>query len=410
MPIIFMSQKLPVSEFRWLKDPGPNDILKQPDDSDTGYILEVDLDYPNELHDLHNDYPLAPETLEVENSWLSEHQKKWSIKNICPKLVNSLRNKKNYVVHYRNLKFYLDQGMKLTKVHRVLAFKQSAWMEPYIRKNTELRKQAKTDFEKDFFKLLNNSVFGKTMENLRKRTDVRLVRSSEPDKLRKLIAKPNFSRTKLFDDSLAALHMYKTRLTLNKPVYVGMSVLDLSKLWMYDFWYSNLKKKYGLNIQLMYSDTDSILAEVRTEDIYSDIAADIANYDTSNYPKDHPLYSTTNNKVLGKFKDECAGAPIVEFVGLRPKMYSVLIAREKDSNIRKAKGVKKYIVKKQICHTQYIEALKGKVFHHQMNSIRSYNHRIHQIRMNKTSLSPQDTKRYILDDGITTFAFGNKNI
>ena len=228
-------------------------------------------------------------------------------------------------------------------------------MEPYIRMNTELRKKATSDFEKTLYKLMKNSVFGKTMENLRKSVDVKLVRSHEEDKMRRLIADPSFPRATVFDDDLAAIHMHKTKLLLNRPVYVGMSILDLSKRHMYDFYYNILKKKYGDRCRLFYTDTDSLLIEIQTEDVYADMAATADLYDTSDYPKDHPLYSATNKKVLGKMKDECAGVPIAENVGLRPKMYSSL--RADDKTIRKAKGVKRDIVKKLLHHEQYKEAL-----------------------------------------------------
>ena len=146
-------------------------------------------------------------------------------------------------------------------------------MEPYIRLNTELRKQAKSTFEKDFYKLMNNSVFGKTMENLRKRVDIKLVKTdgSENEKLRKLIAKPVFNRRIKFSDDLSAIHVNKTSLRLNKPIYVGFSVLDLSKHLMYDWYYNNLKKKYGENCTLLYTDTDSLLVDIKTNDVYKDM-------------------------------------------------------------------------------------------------------------------------------------------
>jgi hypothetical protein len=329
-----MRQPLPTGGFEWVQE---HEIIDHPN---KGYILEVDLEYPNEIHNIHNDYPLAPESLEVQDEWLSDYQNNLlSGKKITKikKLVPNLRNKTKYVVHYRNLQLYLSLGMRLTKIHRALRFDQSPWMEPYIRMNTDLRKQATSDFEKDLYKLMNNSVFGKTMENLRRRVDVKLVRSSEETKLRKLIAKPSFARQKIFDNDLAALHMYKSKLYLNRPVYVGMSILDLSKLLMYDFYYNEMKKQYGDNVCLLYTDTDSLLLQIQTDDVYKDIAQHIDLYDTSNYPEDHYLHSTTNKKTIGKMKDECAGKPIIEFVGLRPKMYSILTS---DDNKRKAKGIK----------------------------------------------------------------------
>ena len=209
-------------------------------------------------------------------------------------------------------------------------------MEPYIRMNTELRKKATSDFGKKLCKDMNNSVFGKTMENLRKRVNVNLVRSNEEDKLRRLIASPSFARANIFDDDLAAIQMHKSSLTLNRPIYVGMSILDLSKSLMYDFYYNKMKAQYGDRVELLYTDTDSLLLQIQTEDVYDDMAKHADLYDTSDYTEDHRLYSIANKKVLGKMKDETAGRPIEEYVGLRPKMYSIL---ESDGcNIKKAKG------------------------------------------------------------------------
>ena len=303
----------------------------------------MDLEYSKELHAKHNDYPLAPEKLSVKEEWLSPYQTELlenkSMINIS-KLVPNLMDKKRYVVHYRDLKLYLSLGMKLKKVHRILEFNEKPWMEPYICLNTELRKKAKSAFEKDFYKLMNNSVFGKTMENIRKRVDIKLVRTdcTEKEKLRKIIAKPNFNRRVKFSDDLSAIHVNKTKLELNKPIYIGFSVLDLSKHLMYDWYYNKLKKKYGENCTLLYTDTDSLLVDIKTNDVYKDMLETKDEYDFSDYQRDHPLYDETNKKVIGKMKDECAGAPIAEYIGLRPKLYSVLKADEQ--LIKKAKGVK----------------------------------------------------------------------
>jgi len=212
-------------------------------------------------------------------------------------------------------------------------------MEPYIRMNTEFRKKAKNNFEKDFYKLMNNSVFGKTMENLRNRVDIKIVRSNETNKRRKLVASPLYARHVIFTNDLVGIDMRKSKLLLNKPVYVGMTILDNSKILMYDFFYNELKKQYGGKCELLYTDTDSLLLEIETEDFYKDMEEKKDQYDTSDYLKEHPLHSNTNKKVLGKMKDECAGTPIAEVVCLRPKMYSILRADEK--NIKKAKGVKR---------------------------------------------------------------------
>ena len=406
-----MVQYLPTGKFKW-SNATISDILSHKADDKKGYICEVDMIYPENLHDAHNDYPLAPEKLEVQKEWLSDYQNKLvggSLK--VKKLVPNLKNKEKYVVHFRNLQLYVKLGMQVSKVHRVLEFEQSPWMAPYIIMNTELRKKAKSDFEKDFFKLMNNSVFGKTMENLRKRINIQLVRGQNDfEKLRKLIAKPSYARYKIFSNNLIAIHMYKDKLLLNRPIFVGMSILDLSKHLMYDYYYNDLKKQYGDACHLLYTDTDSLLLHIKTDDVYKDMQCNANLYDTSNFDKNHYLFNETNKKVLGKFKDECEGVPIKEYVGLRPKMYSIITA-DTAIQFRKAKGVKKCVVKKEITHENYKQSLfEEETFRHGMNMLRSDNHQIYGVHLNKISLSPLDTKRWIADDGVKTLAYGHYKI
>ena len=192
-----MSMPLPEKDFAWCTQEQIENfnVLDVSDDSETGYILEVDLEYPSSLHDAHSDYPLAPENKTVSDEMLSTHSKvlkeKLGIKGNASKLIPNLSSKTKYVLHYRNLKYYISKGILLSKIHRVLEFTQSSWLKSYIDFNTERRSQAETAFEKDFYKLMNNSVFGKTMENMRKRVNVELVHTKK--RLHRVIAKPNFS-------------------------------------------------------------------------------------------------------------------------------------------------------------------------------------------------------------------------
>ena len=191
--------------------------------------------------------------------------------------------------------------MELTKIHRVIEFKQSKWLAPYIALNTDLRTEAKNNFEKDFFKLMNNSVFGKTMENIRNRKNIQLVTSKK--KALKLIAKPNFKHRTIFTENLVSVHMGKTKLVFDKPIYVGMSILDISKTLMYEFHYNYIKKKYGENAMLLFTDTDSFGYEIKTEDFFKDISGDVeAKFDTSAYPKNHPSGIKTG---VNKKASEC---------------------------------------------------------------------------------------------------------
>lgn len=405
-----MKQLLPVGGFQWV-NPELHEVVVTPDDAAEGYILEVDLEYPEHLHDSHSDYPLAPELISIPKQWLSGYQR--TLVNElggkfaeCMKLAPNLHNKERYIIHYRNLKLYQSLGMRVTKIHRAIKFRQEAWMAPYIQLNTDLRAKAKSEFEKDFFKLMNNSVFGKTMENLRKRIRVDLVRVSENDRICRLVADPAYLSHRIFDGDLVAIHSTKSKLTLNRPIYIGQPILDNSKLLMYDFWYNQVKVKYGGNVRLLYTDTDSLLLEVETDDVYADMKANATQYDFSDYPKDHPTHSIENKKVVGKFKDECYGRPITEFVGLRPKMYSILEAN--GNSIKKAKGVQRTVVKKDLRHELYKQCLdEHEQMKHKQIVIRSYGHQMGVYEQNKTSLSPLDTKKWIAADGITTRAFGH---
>ena len=277
-----MSEKLPTHGFKWLTGGEIEKIYENRHNlNKMPCILEVDLEYPKNLHDLHNDYPLCPEKVKCKNG--------------VEKLIPNLRDKEKYVIHYKNLIQCLNMGLKIKHIHRGIRFVESEWMKPYIDKNTNLRAKAKNNFEKDFYKLMNNSVFGKTMENIRNRVNVKLVNTKE--KLRKLVAKPNFKSCKIFNENLVSVHMKKTSLTMVKPVYLGMCILDLSKTIMYDFHYNYIKKKYGDKAKLLFSDTDSLMCEIQTEDFYKDISGDVKDrFDTSDYPENHPSGKTNRNK------------------------------------------------------------------------------------------------------------------
>ena len=281
-------------------------------------------------------------------------------------------------------------------------------MKEYIDLNIDLRKNAKSEFEKDFFKLMNNMVFGKTMENIKNRVNVQLVNSHE--KATKLSSKPNYDRCTIFDENLVAIHMKKIKLYFNKPIYLGMSILDISKTKMYDFHYNYIKAKYGDKAKLCMTDTDSLMYEIQTEDFYKDITPDVDRlFDTSNYPKDHPsgIQSDVNKKVPGMFKDEAGGKIIAKFVGLRAKLYSFKMhATGKEE--KRCKGVKKPTVKNKITFEDYKECnFSGKKQRRTMNVIRSYGHEIYTEKVNKIALSADDDKRIILEDKINTHSYGH---
>ena len=298
-----MSQKLPEKDFIWMTEQQLEefDVTTIPDDADTGYILEVDLHYPPDIHDVHNDLPVAPECMEISEEELSPYsQQLRNNLNIrgkpCKKLMPNLHDKERYVIHYRNLKLYLELGLVITKLHRGIEFQQSFWLRQYISMNTERRKMARNSFEKDFYKLMNNSIFGKTMENVRNRTNIELVHTEK--RMRKIAAKPNFTAFTIFNEDLVASHCLKSTILLNKPIFVGFAILDLSKVLMYEFHYGYIKTKYGSNAELCFTDTDSLLYDIKCDDIYRDMYEDRDMFDFSDYPTKHPLFNVDNKKVL----------------------------------------------------------------------------------------------------------------
>ena len=328
-----MTEKLSVRGFRWMDDISKidEDFVKDYDkNNNKGYILDVDIDYPNKLQNLHSDLPFLPERMVINNT---------------KKLVYNLNDKKNYIVHINVLKQALDHGLKLRKVHKVIEFDQEAWLKEYIDVNTELRKKATNDFEKDFFKLMNNAVFGKTMDNVRKHRDIKLVKTDK--KRNKLVSEPNFHTMKLIDNNLAIIEMRKVKVKMNKPIYLGLSILDISKITMYEFWYDYVKIKYEDKARLCYMDTDSFVVNIKTKDFYEDISQDVnKRFDTSNYTFDRPLPMGINKKVIGLMKDELGGDIITKFVALRPRAYSYVT--NNFIKMKKAKGTRKCVVNKML--------------------------------------------------------------
>lgn len=408
-----MSQPLPTGNYKWenINNFDEEKILNIPDDNETGYIIECDLKYSKDLHNSHSDYPLAPEQIQGEYSpYIKNIMDEYNIKyDKTEKLIPNLYDKKNYVVHYRNLKLYIQLGMKLTKIYRVLSFNQSKWLEPYIKKNTDMRAKAKNDFEKDFYKLMNNAIFGKTCENVRKRINLKLV--TNKNSALYYSAKPNFKNMTIFNDNLMAVDLFKTSVKFDRPIIIGFCILDLSKVLMYDFHYNTMRKMYNDNIKLLFTDTDSLCYEIKTNDLYEDLLKIKNLLDTSDFPENNKLYSKENKKIIGKFKSETNDKLISEFVGLRAKLYSFTVYNDIHEH-KKAKGIKKATIKHDIKHDDYKRAIFGKnktdiIQNCKFNLIRSKLHKIKSITVNKISLCGMDNKRYVLNDGINTRAIGH---
>ena len=363
-----MSKKLPTNGFKWIDNNEINeDFIKNYDENnDKGYILEVDVKYPKKLHGLHSDLPFLSEQMEL---------------NKCKKLVCNLFNKKKYVAHINTLKQALNNGLKLKKSHRVIEFNQESWLKPCIDMNTELRKLAKNDFEKNLFKLMNNSVLGNAMENIRKHREIKLVTT---DKKRcKLVSEPNYHTINLISEDLSIIEKNK----MNKPIYLGLSILEISKTLMYEFWYDYMKPKYANNVKLCYMDTDSFIMNIKTNDFYKDISNDVENrFDTSNYEANRPLPKGKNKKVIGLMKDDLGGKIIKEFVTLRLKTYSFVTDDGKED--KKAKGTKKCIIKKMIKSNDYKKCLlDDEVILKSQQRFISKKHDVYTENINKIALS-----------------------
>ncbi len=463
-----MCQYLPYGGYSWEDKDNFRQVLKDiksgkiGEESNIGYMLEVDIRYPEELHNSHNDYPCAPEPLVIDNYMLSPYsiKLKYDIaklqkgrrehklgqskststndpedfydkvtidNNKVPKLVCRLTDKKNYVVHYRTLKVYMDLGLKVTKIHKILSFKQSPWMKTFIEANITLRKASKNEFEKGLYKLFNNAVFGKTMENVRKRKQVELI--IDKDILKKRLNSIKHGTWEEIKGGLIIMNVHKETMLMNKPIIVGASILDISKTTMYNFHYNVIKAKYGDSAKLLFTDTDSLCYEITISkggDIYKDIYEDkkfMSKLDTSAYKDckdgwrkavyDDPVYGGLKTKgCIGLFKDVMADdgyQMATEFVGLRAKMYSLKMLDDKTEKST-AKGVKTK-AKKHIKHEKYKSCLFGYKLEDRcqmikFNVIRSHKHQLYSEQISKVSLCASDDKFYQLSD-TTKYAYGH---
>ena len=272
--------------------------------------------------------------------------------------------------------------------------------------NTELRKSAKNDFEKDLFKLMNKSVFGKTIENIRKHRDVKLVTTDK--KRSKLVSEPNYHSINLISVYLSIIDMKTTKVKMNKLIYLGLSILEISKTLMYEFWYDYIKPKYNNKVKLCYMDMDSFIMNIKTNDFYQDIANDVENrFDTSNYEVNRPLPMGKNKKIIGFMKDELGGKIITEFVTLRPKTYSFLT--DDGNEDKKAKGAKKCVIKKMIKFNDYKKCLlNDEVILKSQQRFISKKHDVYTENINKIALSNNDDKRIVSSNKISSYPYGYK--
>ena len=281
-----LSQQLPARDFKWVVEPAElAAIMSRPlpdETADHGYVMQVDLSVPAELHDRLSDLPPAP----VSQCPPGSKQKK---------LLLSFEPKKHYVIHSALLKFYIEElGVKVDCVHRDISFSQERVFSNYIAKNTEKRAQSTTKFKKDYYKLKNNALYGKTVENLKKRKDVRLCNNRTSFVAQS--SKPTYRRCIIIKENLVAAMLNKESICLDRPVYIGQAVLDLSKLRMYRLQYVELQRYRhqfpGSKINIIAGDTDSFFLEVRGIALATQLLPQMMRdglLDTSNYPADSPL-------------------------------------------------------------------------------------------------------------------------
>jgi uncharacterized protein YeeX (DUF496 family) len=415
-----MCENLPVDGIQWEDNFDKSIIQTYKSDDSVGYVLECDLEYPKHLHDEHNDYPLAPEHMVI---------------NGHKKLSPNLNDKKEYILHIDNLQYYLSKGMILKTIHRVVRFNQSDWLKKYIEKNSKLRQDAKNDFEKDYYKLLNNAFYGKTMENVRDRTNVQFCLNEAS--FTKHTSSPLFANqiNVINKDGLALVKTHKKTVELNKPIYIGACILESSKLLMFKFHYDTMKVRYPDSI-MMKTDTDSLCYLIKTDDLYEDLKEPILQkqIEFSNYPKEHPLYNCDRKKKVGIFQDESVEQKkdkpevmkiISEYVGLRAKSYSnnlYIIEENKFKCKKKSKGVPSKHIDKRVDFDDYKTCLFDKVNiklgdangkkEHQdkIYSFRSFKLTTYSVEQSKVALSGNDDKRYIMPDNIETLALGHYRI
>lgn len=406
---------LPYDSFHWLDLCEFKEIDWQKIDTEKyyGFLLEVDLSYPANLHQTHDNFPLAPENIEINYENLSPYSKKALLrtagtKKYCDfKLSATFHDRKNYVLHFKTLKLYLSLGMKLLKIHRVLRFRQKRFIAPFIEKCTKARQNSSTKFEQDQFKKVANSTYGKTIQNVRSYSIVKLHTTLKS--LQRAISHHTFKNFVIIDKNLVQTNHLKPVIVHDKPIAVGMTILELSKFVMYNFFY-NILLDSSFQIDLGFSDTDSFLFKTSNTKKFE---KKIKNHmDFSNYPTTHKLFSLQNKAKLGFFKDELEGKMSVsEFVGLRAKCYSMKLKENFNKKIHEkkvCKGLGRIAIEKRLKFKHYKKCLFS---HHDrrysFSTIRSKKQKVQTMQIKKKAISHFDSKRWLFDCGIHSVPYGS---
>ena len=401
-----MSQYLPTSEFEKLQLPEQilleqivEDLTHCPDSNEFGYFIECDLEYPGEIKEKTKNFPFCPYQTKADPHLFSGYMNSVNQPNYKPtsKLMCDVTNKSKYMIHYRMFKFYLNQGMKVTKMHTIYRFKQSPWLGKYIDHNTQKRTVAKTNFEKDLYKLMNNAFFGKTMENVRDRTNLEFIDHSQIDQNIKRQSKLSFKGIMDHCSKFSVYKFDKEKTVFDKPIYLGFTVLELSKLLMYELYYNKLQPYWKQSIQLHYIDTDSFILSFDTnhQELINFLQQNKVEFDFSELDKSHELYDPNNKKVIGKMKIETSPVLVLDtFTALRSKSYSF--------SYNNPNGITQKAKQKGVQKAPKCEHYKNSLFNSETSSstnisIRSNLHNLTVEKQPKLCLNPFDDKRLYIN-------------
>ena len=381
--------------------------------SPINFFLEVDAEFPQEIHDKMNDFPFLPEQIKPPG-------------DRYVKLIAHLGHRKNYIISLEMFLLARQEGVKFSKIHRVLQFDQAPWLRSYMELNTNLRQATSDPFQQDYYKLMNNSAYGKMLEQVTKYINFKLFTTQNAKKFKVLHErKPYLVKQKLVyhrcsthtacprsaecskeEGCVVGMELKKLKAVLSKPSYAGVKVLENSKLVMYRFYYHVLKPLFGERMRVLGTDTDSFILEIISEDIVDDLNQIRSHMDFSNLAKNNPLFDVTNRKVPGKFKIEYPDDILTKFAGLRSKSYC--LETLSGNVIARAKGTKKSVVRKTLKMQDYEKCLNEQaLIYRTQHLLRSRLQRIFSIKQSKVSLSAMDTKRFLKPDCQDSLAWGH---
>lgn len=390
------------------------ELIECDDNGDIGYTVCCDIHIPEALHDKFNGFVPCPQRKSVSYDKLSNYQKEILSNNNTSEKVRHVESDKvlldftdkiEYKIDFRLLKLFVRMGVEVTKIHFAYKYKMDYVIKNYIMDNTDRRKKQTSDFMKDFFKLLNNSIYGKMLQDITKQNDTKITASD--DKAMKFFGFQTFKEAH-YANGIYTINMEKKECVFNRPSYIGSTILDMSKYLMYDFHYNIMKPKYGDNVDLIYTDTDSFVYNVKCDDLYQDMYDMKEHFDLSEVKIDK-FRCNINKKVIGKFKDETNMVPITEFIALKPKMYSFLIHGDEKKHL-KVKGISKSLQKHELQHSDYTTCMQtNKDKEVKQTRIAMFERHVFTYVENKKALSNFDDKMYRLDDQ-NAYSFGHKNI